>query len=190
MAIIGELSKVSGRVTEPGIEGLILFLEEVALVAGDDNELEEEIKLDIDVKKDSCVKLMTLHSSKGLEFDVVFMVGMVEGKLPHVLCSKTLNGVEDGVEEVRVVSAHCNTAATHCTSLLRTVRQSMSLSTTAFAPSRLTRSKRREFLQHCNTLQHTATHCNTLQHISTYKSLQPNPRVSARDTCSARSRSS
>ena len=115
-ANIGELSKASGRVTEPGIEGLVLFLEEVALVAGDDNELEEEIKLDIDVKKDPCVKLMTLHSSKGLEFDVVFMVGMVEGKVPHEKCSKTL----DGVEEVRVVSAHCNTlqlTAPHCYTL-------------------------------------------------------------------------
>ena len=115
-ANIGELSKASGRVTEPGIEGLVLFLEEVALVAGDDNELEEEIKLDIDVKKDPCVKLMTLHSSKGLEFDVVFMVGMVEGKLPHDKCSKTL----DEVEEVRVVSAHCNTpqlTAPHCYTL-------------------------------------------------------------------------
>ena len=78
-----------------GIDGLVLFLEEVALVAGDDNELEESIELDIDVKKDPRVKLMTLHSSKGLEFDVVFMAGMVEGKLPHDKCSKTLDQVEE-----------------------------------------------------------------------------------------------
>ena len=66
-------------------------------MAGDDNELEESIELDIDVKKDPRVKLMTLHSSKGLEFDVVFLVGMVEGKLPHDKCSKT----DDEVEEER-----------------------------------------------------------------------------------------
>ena len=45
------------------------------------------------MKKDPRVKLMTLHSSKGLEFDVVFMVGMVEGKLPHDKCSKSVHQV-------------------------------------------------------------------------------------------------
>ena len=94
-ANVGELVKASARVSEPGIDGLVLFLEDVALVAGEDNELEESIELDIDVKKDPRVKLMTLHSSKGLEFDVVFMVGMVEGKLPHEKCSKSVDQVEE-----------------------------------------------------------------------------------------------
>jgi DNA helicase-2/ATP-dependent DNA helicase PcrA len=29
------------------------------------------------------VSLMTIHKSKGLEFPVVFMIGVVEGVLPH-----------------------------------------------------------------------------------------------------------
>lgn len=49
------------------------FLSEVALMSsadtGDDG---------------NAVTLMTLHSAKGLEFPVVFMIGMEEGVLPHV----------------------------------------------------------------------------------------------------------
>ena len=48
------------------------FLENVALVE------------QTDVKnKDNSVTLMTLHASKGLEFRMVFMIGMEEGMFPH-----------------------------------------------------------------------------------------------------------
>ncbi len=53
--------------------GLELFLEEVALISDTDN---------IDQKKDA-VHLMTLHSAKGLEFKIVFIVGLEEGIMPH-----------------------------------------------------------------------------------------------------------
>jgi DNA helicase-2/ATP-dependent DNA helicase PcrA len=53
--------------------GLGEFLEHVALVAEADNYHGEEDRL----------SLMTLHSAKGLEFGVVFMVGMEENLLPH-----------------------------------------------------------------------------------------------------------
>ena len=56
-----------------GPEALTEFLEEVALVSDTDQ---------IDQNADA-VHLMTLHSAKGLEFRVVFIVGLEEGILPH-----------------------------------------------------------------------------------------------------------
>lgn len=48
------------------------FLEETALIASSDTSA-----------GDDKVTLMTLHAAKGLEFPVVFMVGMEEGVFPH-----------------------------------------------------------------------------------------------------------
>jgi DNA helicase II / ATP-dependent DNA helicase PcrA len=58
-----------------GEKGLASFLEQVALVS----DLEQEGE-----GKKSSVTLMTLHSAKGLEFPVVFMIGMEERLFPHV----------------------------------------------------------------------------------------------------------
>jgi len=54
--------------------GLAEFLESVSLVSDIDT---------VDDKKDAVV-LMTLHSAKGLEFPVVFLVGLEEGVFPHM----------------------------------------------------------------------------------------------------------
>jgi len=48
------------------------FLEEVALMSSADNSADGEK-----------VTLMTLHAAKGLEFPVVFIIGMEEGIIPH-----------------------------------------------------------------------------------------------------------
>jgi DNA helicase II / ATP-dependent DNA helicase PcrA len=57
----------------PGDRGLAAFLEQVALVS--DLEQEGEGR--------KSVTLMTLHSAKGLEFPLVFMIGMEERLFPH-----------------------------------------------------------------------------------------------------------
>lgn len=49
---------------------------------------------------DSAVQLMTVHASKGLEFDYVFITGMEEGIFPH---SNSLNREEDVEEERRLM---------------------------------------------------------------------------------------
>ncbi|MCC6458548.1 MAG: UvrD-helicase domain-containing protein [Caldilineaceae bacterium] len=58
---------------EEGQNALSQFLEEVALVS-DADSIEEGAGV---------VTLMTLHTAKGLEYPVVFMVGMEDGILPH-----------------------------------------------------------------------------------------------------------
>ncbi len=59
----------------PGEKGLAAFLEQVALVS----DLEHEGEA-----KKASATLMTLHSAKGLEFPLVFMIGMEERLFPHV----------------------------------------------------------------------------------------------------------
>lgn len=73
----------------PWKEGLVKFLEEVALMTSAD-------ELDLNSPK---VTLMTLHQAKGLEFDIVFLVGLEEGLLPH---SRSLADPKDLAEEVRL----------------------------------------------------------------------------------------
>lgn len=62
-----------GLTTEAEQTPLALFLEEVSLVS-DSDQIEEG---------SGAVTLLTLHTAKGLEYPVVFMVGMEEGILPH-----------------------------------------------------------------------------------------------------------
>ncbi|MCE5240499.1 UvrD-helicase domain-containing protein [bacterium] len=69
-----ELVTVAARFTERNEEPTLTgFLEHVALIAD----------IDQAEKMDSQVSLLTLHSAKGLEFPIVFMVGMEEGVFPH-----------------------------------------------------------------------------------------------------------
>ena len=72
------------RAPEPSLTG---FLEEIALIT-DTDRVEGE---------DTGVTFMTLHNAKGLEYPVVFIVGMEEGVFPHL---RSL-GDADQLEEER-----------------------------------------------------------------------------------------
>jgi len=62
-----------------------LFLDQVALVSD----------LDSAELRNDRVSLMTAHSAKGLEFPVVFLVGMEEGIFPHQAASRDDRAVEE-----------------------------------------------------------------------------------------------
>jgi len=66
-------------------EGLAAFLEGVTLVS-DVDSLDERI---------DAVTLITLHQAKGLEFPVVFIVGMEDGILPHIRSFDDPNQMEE-----------------------------------------------------------------------------------------------
>lgn len=87
---IGELVSVAktyeDEKEEPTLQG---FLEQVALVNDVDTFEESREK----------VTLMTLHSAKGLEFPIVFLIGMDEGLFPH---ARTLFAPDELEEERRL----------------------------------------------------------------------------------------
>ena len=70
---------------ETGTVDLGEFLEQISLVS--DMSEHEEIN--------DAVTLMTLHSAKGLEFPVVFIVGMEEGLFPHSNSIQEADGLEE-----------------------------------------------------------------------------------------------
>jgi ATP-dependent DNA helicase UvrD/PcrA len=64
---------------------LELFLDQVSLVS------------DVDAfdRRDDRVSLMTVHSAKGLEFPVVYLVGMEDGIFPHAGALRDASGLEE-----------------------------------------------------------------------------------------------
>ncbi len=74
---------------------LTSFLDQVALITDSEEQTAAEGRR---VGSDS-VTLMTLHNAKGLEFSVVFMVGMEEGLFPH---SRSAESEEELEEERRL----------------------------------------------------------------------------------------
>ncbi|HOY63222.1 MAG TPA: 3'-5' exonuclease, partial [bacterium] len=84
--------------SKPTLEG---FLSKVSLVSDSDVEEGDE----------SRARMLTLHSAKGLEFPVVFIVGLEEGMLPH---GNALGDADGDREERRL----CYVGATRAKELL------------------------------------------------------------------------
>ncbi|MES2213817.1 MAG: UvrD-helicase domain-containing protein [Patescibacteria group bacterium] len=88
-----ELAAFAGRYDSlTPLEGIESFLGDAALQS-DQDEMKEEQK---------AVRLMTVHASKGLEFDHVFISGLEDGLFPHQKVTRENISPEEAEEERRL----------------------------------------------------------------------------------------
>ncbi len=110
--VINAMASYEEREARPTLAG---FLEKVSLLDQDEpsrNDKENKLKRD-------AVVLMSLHSSKGLEFPHVFLVGLEEDLLPH----KKSVGEGVDIEEERRLCYVGITRARHTLTLLHAARR-------------------------------------------------------------------
>ncbi len=87
--VVNAIAEYESDADDPSLSG---FLEQVTLAGREFGSPKEK------AAQRNAVWLMTYHSSKGLEFPIVYMVGMEEGILPH---RRTLKDTPDQVDEER-----------------------------------------------------------------------------------------
>lgn len=109
-----------------GKEILSIFLEEVALSEAQNEE---------PGKKEGLI-LSTIHGVKGLEFDVVFVVGLEEGILPHGNALKNQDLDKNAIEEERRLFYVAITRAKNHLFITRTTKRYLYGQTISFMPSR------------------------------------------------------
>ncbi|MCF7844085.1 UvrD-helicase domain-containing protein [Candidatus Gracilibacteria bacterium] len=98
----------------PAQDIIAQFLEETALQSDQDN----------DTKEKNGVRLMTIHASKGLEFDQVFIVGLEHDLFPHKNIGNRKQSKEEEEEERRLFYVAVTRARKHlylCYAELRTI---------------------------------------------------------------------
>ncbi len=94
---IRELVTLATRYDDmPGVEGIEKLIEDAVLASDQDSLNEKTAKNNGDG-----VKLMTVHASKGLEFDYVFITGLEQDLFPSGRSSESKSG-EDSEEERRL----------------------------------------------------------------------------------------
>lgn len=87
--LMNAMSEFVDMRNEQGLEDetqLVDFLSEAALLTDQDTDNEEE---------NDKVTLMTVHASKGLEFEHVFVVGMEEDLFPSIMTKSEVRGLEE-----------------------------------------------------------------------------------------------
>jgi DNA helicase-2/ATP-dependent DNA helicase PcrA len=126
---------------QPGKERATIsqFLTRITLNAGDET-----------AEKGERVTLSSLHASKGLEFDAVFLIGLNEGQLPHsrTMDPKVTEAAPTDVEEERRLFYVGVTRAREHLYLCRAKQRTMRGKTTPLIPTRFLEGLPEEELEH------------------------------------------
>ncbi|MBQ3750728.1 MAG: UvrD-helicase domain-containing protein [Bacteroidales bacterium] len=80
-------NEATGEIMEEYFPSLDHFMESIALLSDDEENSAEE--------NEDKVKLMTIHSAKGLEFDYVFITGLEENLFPSSQCTNSRQEMEE-----------------------------------------------------------------------------------------------
>jgi DNA helicase-2/ATP-dependent DNA helicase PcrA len=136
LELIGQMRDYQSETEEPSLAG---FLERITLASDQDGFDEEK----------GAVALMTVHTAKGLEFDVVFVTGMEEGTFPH---QRSID--DDGaIEEERRLCYVAVTRARKRLHLCRARWRRLSGQTFGGVPSRFLRDLPTDGIEHHVTPQ-------------------------------------
>ena len=118
-------------------DGLNMFLQRVSLVTSADKE-----------SKDNKASLMSLHAAKGLEFPIVFIIGLEEGILPHQQAVR--DDPVEGMEEERRL---CYVGLTRAKKLLYTSWCRNRRVFGGFGGMKLKRARPSSFLYECGLMR-------------------------------------
>ncbi len=118
---------------------LTTFLQRITMQFDDEEDTQE-----------NCVTLSTLHSAKGLEWNVVFLIGVNEGTLPHgrILDPKITEATPTDVEEERRLFYVGVTRARERLFISRCLRKEMRGKEIPLTPSRFLEGLPEEYVEH------------------------------------------
>jgi len=155
-----EMFEISEEDLALGLTPLAAFLAQVSLDAGDTTQVNEPH-----------VQLMTLHSAKGLEFPVVFIVGMEQGLFPHQNSMEDFNKLQ---EERRLAYVGITRAERQLFLSYATSRR-MRGKITAAQPSQFLREIPKELIKQLRGNIHPTSYASQTTANTPYKQQQSTP---------------
>ena len=150
------LSEVVKFIKEHHDANLTDFLEWISLRADVD---------DLDVEANNYVTLMTIHTSKGLEFPIVFITGVEDGLLPHI----TEDSSESDIEEERRLMYVAITRARERLYITRSIKRLLFGQTKLTKPSRFINELPKEIIDENKEQNNSFIDNNSYKKNNSYK---------------------
>lgn len=139
----GNIEELEAKAMQSEEHSLSEFLEEITLKAGHESQESEQ-----------SVKLMTVHNGKGLEFEMVFIIGLEEDLFPHASAKNAL----DQIEEERRLCYVAMTRAKKYLYLCGASYRFMWGSSRYMLPSRFIKELPSKYLENLSSIEETPTY--------------------------------